>query len=160
MRLVVCAAPGYLRKYGAPQSLHELDSQRCSAFRRPGDGRIVPWRVRVGDSMQDQHIRPAFCTNDEAFELRAVLAGEVIAQLAVPSAASLIRSGRLVPLLLEHMTEHYSLFVYYGSRAARPARVRRFIDLVVDRLTDNADFVLGKDELANANAKGLAALNQ
>ena len=160
MQLVICAAPTYLRKYGAPQTLYELDSHRCSAFRRANDGRIVPWRVRVGDSMQDQHVRPAFCTNDEAFELRAVLAGEVIGQLAVPTVASLIRSGRLVPLLLEHIADHYSLFVYYGSRAAQPARVRRFIDLVLERRTDGGDFVIRNEELTSANAKGLEAVNR
>jgi DNA-binding transcriptional LysR family regulator len=159
MQLVICAAPSYLRKYGAPRSLYELDAHRCSAFRRAGDGRIVPWSVRVGESIQDQHVRPAFCTNDEAFELRAVLAGEVIGQLAVPTVASLIRTGRLVPLLLEHMTDSYRLFVYYGSRAAKPARVSRFIDLVVERLTDSTEFVLGQDELARAEMKGMAALN-
>lgn len=158
MQLVICAAPAYLRKHGAPQSLYELDAHRCSTFRRASDGRIVPWYVKVGGDMQDQHIRPAFCTNDEALELRAVLAGEVIGQLAVPTAAGLIRSGRLVPLLLEHMADNYSLFVYYGSRAAQPARVRRFIDLVVERLTDNTDFVLDAEELATAHEKGLAAL--
>jgi DNA-binding transcriptional LysR family regulator len=159
MQLVICASPTYLRKYGVPQSLHELDTHRCSAFRRSSDGRVVPWRVRVGDSMQDQHVTPAFCTNDETFELRAVLAGEVIGQLAVPTAAPMIRSGSLVPLLLENMVDHYSLFVYYGSRAAQPARVRCFIDLIVERLTDNVDFVLGKEELTSAYAKGMAMLN-
>ncbi len=158
MQLVICAAPTYLRKYGAPQSLYELDAHRCSGFRRPSDGRVAPWRVRVGDSMQEQHIRPSFSTNDEAFELRAVLAGEVIGQLAVPSAASMIRSGRLVPLLPEHITDNFSLFIYYGSRTAQPARVRRFIDLAIERLTESKDFVLTNEELASAHAKGLAAL--
>lgn len=159
MQLVICAAPSYLRKYGAPQSLYELDAHRCSGFRRPSDGRVAPWRVRVGDSMQGQNIRPSFSTNDEAFELRAVLAGEVIGQLAVPTAASLIRSGRLVPLLLEHMTDNLSLFVYYGSRAAQPVRVRRFIDLAVERLTENNHFVLTNEELLSAHTKGMAALS-
>ena len=81
MQLVICAAPSYVRKYGAPHTLYELGAHRCSAFRRASDGRIVPWRVRVGDSLQDQPVRPAFSTNDEAFELRAVLADEVIGQL-------------------------------------------------------------------------------
>ena len=158
LQLIVCASASYLRKYGVPKSLAELGAHRCSAFRRPSDGRVVPWRVRVGDSLQDQHINPAFCTNDEAFELRAVLAGEVIGQLAAPTAAPLIRTGRLVPLLLESISEDYSLFVYYGSRAAQPARVRRFIDLAVDRLTDNAEFVFSDEELRLAEAKGVAML--
>ena len=158
MQMLICAAPTYLRKYGAPQSLYELDAHRCSGFRRPSDGRVVPWRVSIGDSMQDQNIRPSFSTNDEAFELRAVLAGEVIGQLAVPTAATLIRSGRLVPLLLDHMTDNLSLFIYYGSRAAQPARVRRFIDLVVERLTESKDFILANEELVSAHTKGMANL--
>ena len=158
MQMLICAAPTYLRKYGAPKSLYELDAHRCSGFRRPSDGRVVPWRVSIGASMQDQNIRPSFSTNDEAFELRAVLAGEVIGQLAVPTAATLIRSGRLVPLLLDHMTDNLSLFIYYGSRAAQPARVRRFIDLVVERLTESKDFILAKEELVSAHTKGMANL--
>jgi DNA-binding transcriptional LysR family regulator len=160
LQLIICAAPTYLRKYGVPQSLSELGSHRCSAFRRGSDGRIVPWYVRVGDSMQDQHVTPAFCTNDEAFELRAVLAGEVMGQLAAPTVTTFIRTGRLVPLLLEHMTDIYNLFVYYGSRAAQPTRVRCFIDLVVERLTDDSDFVLRKEELTSAQAKGMEALKR
>jgi DNA-binding transcriptional LysR family regulator len=159
MQLLICAAPAYLRKHGVPRSLYALELHRCSAFRRANDGRVVPWRVKVGDSMQEHYVCPAFCTNDEALELRAVLAGEVIGQLAVPTAASLIRSGCLVPLLLEHMADHYSLFIYYGSRAAQPARVRRFIDLVVERLTDSADFVLKPEELRSAQVKGMEALS-
>ena len=158
LQLIVCASASYLRKYGVPKSLAELGAHRCSAFRRPSDGRVVPWRVRVGESLQDQHINPAFCTNDEAFELRAVLAGEVISQLAAPTAAPLIRAGRLVPLLLEHVSEDFSLFIYYGSRAAQPARVRRFIDLAVDRLTDNAEFVFSNEELRRSQAKGLGTV--
>lgn len=152
MQLIICAAPSYLRKHGIPRSLYDLSAHRCSAFRRAHDGRVVPWRVRVGDSLQDQPVNPAFCTNDEALELRVVLAGEVIGQLAAPTAAPLIRSGRLVPILLENMADHYSLFLYYGSRAAQPARVRRFIDLALDRLTDCADFVLSASELQSASA--------
>jgi DNA-binding transcriptional LysR family regulator len=157
MQLIICASPNYLRKYGAPKSLADLGTHRCSAFRPSSTGRIVPWRVRIGDGIQDQHVTPAFCTNDEAFELRAVLAGEVVGQLAAPTAATLIRSGRLVPVLLEHMTDVFSLFVYYGSRSAQPARVRRFIELAVDRLTDNADFVLTNEELSLAQNRGLEA---
>lgn len=153
MQLVICASPTYLRKHGTPKTLNELDGHRCSAFRRPSDGRVVPWYIKVGDSLLEQHIRPSLSTNDEVFEMRAVLAGEVIGQLAVPTAAAFIRSGHLVPILAEHMTDNLSLYVYYGSRAAQPARVRRFIDLVVERLADSNDFVLSKRELAAATGR-------
>lgn len=150
MQLVICAAPSYLRKYGTPQTLYDLATHRCSAFRRASDGRVVPWSIQVGERTEDHPINPAVGTNDEAFELRTVLAGEVIGQLAAPSAAAHIRAGRLIPLLTEHVADNYSLYVYYGSRAAVPARVRRFIDLVVERLTDSSEFVLSAAELARA----------
>lgn len=152
MQMVICAAPSYLRKHGIPRSLNELGAHRCSAFRHSEDGRVIPWRVKVGEGEQYHPIRPAFCTNDEQLELHAVLAGEVIAQIAVPTAISLIRSRRLVPLLLEHMTESHQMFIYYGSRQAQPARVRRFIDLAVERLGNSGDYVLSREALARAAA--------
>jgi DNA-binding transcriptional LysR family regulator len=148
----------YLRKYGVPQGLHELDAHRCSAFRPDSFGRVVAWRVKVGDDLREQHVRPTFCTNDEMLELNAVLAGEIIAQVAVPTAAALIRSGQLVPLLLEHRTEVHHLYLYYGSRSAQPARVRRFIDLAVERLTNSVQFVLSNEELLRAHAEGVRGL--
>jgi len=158
LQLIVCASPVYLRRHGVPQSLHDLAAHRCSVFRRSSDGRLAPWWVQVGESVQDQHVTPAFSTNDEDLELRAVLTGAVIGQLAGPTATPHIRAGRLVPLLLEHVSNAYSLYLYYGSRAAQPARVRRFIELAVERLSDSRDFVLGSEELALAHARGMAAL--
>ena len=158
LQLIVCASPVYLRKYGVPRSLHDLAAHRCSAFRRSSDGRVAPWRVRVGENVQDQHVVPAFSTNDEDFELRTALAGSILGQFAGSTAAPYIRSGRLIPLLLDHMSDTLSLYLYYGSRAAQPARVRRFIELAVERLTNSKDFVLGTEELARAHTKGLATL--
>jgi len=155
LQLIICASPVYLRKYGVPQNLHDLNRHRCSLF-RGSDGRIAPWRVRVGESVQEQLVTPAFSTNDEDFELRTVLTGSIIAQLAGPTAAPHIRAGRLVPLLIEHISDVYSLYLYYGSRTAQPARVRRFIELAVERLSNSTDFVLEDKELVLAHAKGVA----
>jgi hypothetical protein len=48
------------------------------------------------------------------------------------------------------MTDSYQMFIYYGSRQAQPARVRRFIDLAVERLANSCDYVLSWDELVAA----------
>lgn len=153
VQLVICAAPSYLRKHGAPNNLHELDSHRCSAFRQSSNGRVIPWHIKVGESLLEQQVRPAFSTNDEASELRAVLAGDVIGQLAIPTVAGYIRSGRLVPILPEYMADHLSLYLYYGSRQAQPARVRAFIDLAIKRLVDNPEYVLTKQELLTSASR-------
>jgi DNA-binding transcriptional LysR family regulator len=154
VQLVICASPQYLKAHGAPDSIAELPSHRCSAFRNPGTGQIVPWRIKAGDDEIEQHVVPAICTNDEILELHAVLAGRVIAQLSGVTAAPYIRSKQLVPLLIDHIPDRYSYFVYYGSRNAQPARARAFIDLVVARLVDNTEYVLSMKELRVAARGG------
>jgi len=85
-------------------------------------------------------------------ELQAVLRGQVIAQLAGPTAAHHIRSGRLVPLFPEHVHDLYSVFIYYGSRTALPARTRAFIDHTLEALADPMRYVLSREELSSTHA--------
>ena len=96
---------------------------------------------------------PAIISNDETLELHAVLAGKVLGQLAGATAAPYLRAGKLVPVLLDHAPDIGSYFVYFGSRQSQPARARAFVDLVVERLTDSATFVLSPKELAAAGAR-------
>jgi DNA-binding transcriptional LysR family regulator len=147
LQLVICGSPDYLRRQGVPESLAALASHRCSAFRHPGTGRVSPWHVRLDDQPVEQPVVPAICSNDEVFELQAVLAGKVLGQLAGVTAAPYIRSGQLVPVLADYMQDFASYFVYFGSRTSQPARARAFIDLAVQRLTDQAQYVLSDKEL-------------
>lgn len=151
VQLIVCAAPAYLQRHGTPLSLDELSAHRCSVFRHPTTGKVVPWYLKVGGEIVQRHVPPFLFTNDTELELQSVLSGHVIGQLANLSAAPYIRSGQLVPVLLPHISEHIGVHVYYGSRQAQPKRVRAFVDLAIARLLDTADFVLSAKELAAAH---------
>ena len=157
MRLAGCDIPPLFR--GArvvakrpPAAWHaghlaKLSLHRCSVFRRPDTGAVVPWLVKVGGDLIEQPVLPAICTNDEIVELQAALAGRVIAQLAGVTAAPYIRSGQLTPILIDHLSDRASYFVYFGSRVSQPARARAFIDLAVRRLVGNNEYVLSEKEL-------------
>lgn len=153
VQLIVCAAPSYLERYGVPQSLDDLVSHRCSVFRHPATGRVTPWYLNIDGEIVQRHFPDTVTTNDTELELQTVLAGHVVAQVSAMSVAAHVRTGRLVPLLPEHVTDHLRLYVYYGSRNAQPSRVRQFIDLAVQRLSDNPDFMLSAKELAAAGPK-------
>jgi DNA-binding transcriptional LysR family regulator len=147
VQLIACASPTYLAQHGAPSTLEDLAKHRCSVFRHPATGKVAPWYVSVGGEVEHRHLSPALSTNDTELEIQAVLAGQVIGQLANFSAASHIRAGRLVPVLLAHMSDQIALHVYYGSRSSQPRRVRAFLDLVLARLLDSSDYVLSSKEL-------------
>ena len=150
VQMVICASPAYLARHGAPDSIAALHGHRCSAFRNSGTGAIVPWYVKLHGDVVEHPVTPALCVNDEILELHAVLAGEVIGQLGGVTAAPHIRSGRLVPLLIDHLSDRASYFVYFGSRNSQPARARAFVDLAARVLTDNPEYVLSLEELTRA----------
>lgn len=153
VQLVACAAPEYVRKHGAPKAISDLQSHRCSVYRHPATGVVLPWRLKDGHDTVELPLSPALCTNDEVLELEAVLGGRVIGQLAGVTAAPYIRSGKLVPLLGDHTYERGSYFVYFGSRSSQPARARAFIDLALERLLDNTEHVLSPRELRGAKRR-------
>ncbi|OIQ96662.1 HTH-type transcriptional regulator PgrR [mine drainage metagenome] len=150
IQLIVCASPAYLARHGVPATLGDLASHRCSIFRHPATGKVAPWYLSVNGEIEHRQVAPAFSTNDTELELQAVLAGLAIGQVANFSAAQHIRAGRLVPVLLPHLSDHIGLHIYYGSRAAQPKRVRAFLDLAVTRLLDCPDYVLSAKELSAA----------
>jgi DNA-binding transcriptional LysR family regulator len=157
-QLIICAAPEYLSRHGVPRSLDELGVHRCSVFRHPGTGQIFPWYVNIGGEIQTREFPPTVATNDAELEMQAALTGQVIAQVSSLSAAGHIRAGRLIPVLIEHVASHLRLYAYYGSRKAQPLRVRKFIDLAIERFANNSELTLSKEELtAYAAASPTAA---
>lgn len=148
VQMIVCAAPDYLKTYGTPSTLDDLAAHRCSVFRHPVTGKVSPWYLTVDGKLEHRQMSPAFSANDTDLEAQAVLAGQAIGQLANFLAASHIRAGRLVPVLVQHVSAHTGLHLYYGSRSAMPRRVRAFLDLAVARLHDCDAYVLGDKELA------------
>ena len=95
----MCAAPAYLARHGAPQSVDELPSHRCTGFRQPNTGRLVPWELHVEGGTIYKDIPAVTSFNTAEAEAEAVLAGMAIGQLAGYMAAEHIADGTLVHLL-------------------------------------------------------------
>lgn len=157
LQLVICATPAYLARHGVPDSLEDLQNHRCSAFRHPVTGHLIPWLVKVDGDIIHHAVSPALSTNDAELEVESVLSGLMIGQLMGSSAAAHIRSGRLIPLLTDHVADDKSIFIYYGSRTAQPTRVRAFIDRAIERLADNTAYFLSPQEFKLAEAAGRKA---
>ncbi|MBQ2649273.1 MAG: LysR family transcriptional regulator [Achromobacter sp.] len=147
IQLLVCAAPDYLARHGAPTNIDDLARHRCTGFVHANAGKLAPWAFQVDGEQVYREITPALCMNDIDAEAQTVLAGEAIGQLGSFTAVPHIRAGRLVPLLLRHAVDLEGIYLYYGRRTEQPLRVRTFVDFMVRRLEGNRQFFLGPDEL-------------
>jgi DNA-binding transcriptional LysR family regulator len=151
--MIICAAPSYLLAHGTPSTLDDLAAHRCSVFRHPATGKVAPWYLTVDGKLEHRQMTPSFSTNDAELEVEAVLAGQVMGQLASFSVAGHVRAGRLLPVLVRHMSAHIGLHVYYGSRAAQPKRVRAFLDLAIARLHNCSEYVFADREVVQFSSR-------
>ena len=109
MQLIICAAPSYLQRFGAPNSIPDLQNHRCSVYRHPRTAQVIEWNLRVGETVERVLVSPAMSFNDEDLETEAILDGEVIGLMSGIIAAPHIRAGRLIPLMTNHVSDHFGV---------------------------------------------------
>lgn len=132
--LQIYAAPSYLEKFGRPRNLAELGKHRCTGFRHPNSGRLVPWQLTVDGATVYQELPAVVSFNTMEAEVAAVQAGIGIGQLVVYSAREQVAAGTLVPILPRLNSVYGGMYMYYPQRTHMPLRVRHFIDFVIEEL--------------------------
>jgi DNA-binding transcriptional LysR family regulator len=70
--------------------------------------------------------------NDVGTLFGACLAGVGIAQVLSPSVGALLGEGRLVEVLPDWQDERFPLYALYPSRRLPAAKLRAFLDFVVE----------------------------
>ncbi|AOJ11583.1 LysR family transcriptional regulator [Burkholderia mayonis] len=150
LQLIVCAAPGYLRRHGVPNAIDALRDHRCTAFLHPRTGKPFPWEFLVDGRIETRQMQPFIATNDIDSELDAVLSGVAIGQFFGYSIHAHVRAGHLVPLLTQHTTCRYGLFLYVPERAHLPRRSRLLMDFLATRLAVHPE--LGVLEVGDVSA--------
>jgi DNA-binding transcriptional LysR family regulator len=131
-RRFLVAAPAYLQKHGAPQTVAALAEHRCvvfTGFEPPSEwllnGPGGPHAVRVAG--------PIATNNIEVLALTASQ-GLGIAMAAAMSASPYLRSGELCRVLPEYEFEPAQIFAYYAPVGALSATVRRLLDFLLEEL--------------------------
>lgn len=132
IELLICASPDYLKKHGTPKSLEDLSSHRCTGFRHPNTGRLLPWEVKRDGALMFQDVPAVATFNNVETEVEAVRHGIGIGQLTRYAIEDDLARGTLIALLPQHDSARQKLYLYYPQRKQLPLRVRRFIDFAVE----------------------------
>jgi DNA-binding transcriptional LysR family regulator len=138
-RVVPCASPEYLARRGAPQNPEDLQRHDCFTyeyvtpknvwrFRDPAGGERA---VRVGGRLHSNN-------GDLLAEAAARGAGIVLEPAFIVGPE--VRAGRLVPLLQDYVPAPAPIYALYPSRKHLSAKVRRFVDFLVERFSHAQDW--------------------
>jgi DNA-binding transcriptional LysR family regulator len=131
-RVILCCAPSYLENHPAPQCPSDLAGHKCLRYpyaRAPDEWHFVDAR---GNAVVAR-VAGNLVTNSIETMRAAAVAGIGLAMLPPFVASDLLASGALVPLLPDYQTPELEIVALYPHRRHMTAKVRAFIDMLVDR---------------------------
>ena len=137
-RLVPCASPLYLSAHPAPKTPEELAGHNCFTYEYLAPRNL--WRFR-DSSGNERAVRVAGTLHANNGDLLAEVAARGAGVVLEPAfiVGPDVRAGRLVPLLQEFTPPPVPIYALYPSRKHLSAKVRRFVEFLVER------FALGQD---------------
>jgi len=141
-RRLVCASPGYLEKHGRPQVPQDLARHQCIVLRQ-NDDTYGLWRFTHGADSETVKVRGALSSNDGEVTLTWGLAGLGILQRAEWDLARYLRAGRLELLLEDYALPPADIHAVFPERHHLSAKVRVFIDFLVEYFRDRRKGVKG-----------------
>ncbi|MFI8578478.1 LysR family transcriptional regulator [Ectopseudomonas khazarica] len=136
LRHVLCAAPQYLRRHGTPQVPEDLQALECVQFSLSGHAR--EWVFQRGEQVRRLEVCGRYSVNSSLALCAALRAGHGISLVPEIYVRDDLAQGRLQPLLEDWQMMQTQLYAIYPSRRQLQAKVRVFIDFLLEELGQQA----------------------
>ena len=138
VRRVVCAAPEYLKQYGILNEPQDLVTHRviCAIPVSPAN----EWRFGTGKMLESVKIHPRLTVTNNDAAIQAALQGLGVTRLMSYQIAAHLAAGRLTRVLADYEPPPLPIHVLHREGRQASAKVRSFVDLLVERL--RADIAL------------------
>ena len=126
-----CASPAYLAAHGTPRCVEDLKTHALIGYA----DRPAVWSYRTGDGGAEEiAFRPAHAVSDSAALEPMLVGGAGIARLPDFLARARVARGELVHILPETGGEMLDIHAVYASHRSLSAKVRVFIDAMIEHL--------------------------
>ncbi|MFP5593797.1 LysR substrate-binding domain-containing protein [Kluyvera sp. 142486] len=126
--MVTCAAPSYLTKYGAPQTLDDLAQHKAVNFFSDRSREVMTWKFIVNGEIIAKRVDSALRVDNSDIFLTSGLAGLGLIQGVDYALRPYIESGALVTVLPDYACAPKAVSVLYPDKRNLAPRVRVFID--------------------------------
>jgi DNA-binding transcriptional LysR family regulator len=136
------ASPGYLENHAPPTTPKELLKHSCLVS---SNDRRATWVFSKDGRSESIAIHGRYSVNSVQLAMTAALRGAGIAVLPAFFCAEALRAGHLAPVLEDWSSGKSEIHVVYPGSRQLSARVRLFVDALVDRFTRLPPWLLGSD---------------
>ena len=127
---VLCAAPAYLEKRGAPRTLADLANHDCLVIKER-DHPFGVWKLDAGGAEQTVKVTGPLSTNNGEIAVRWAVDGRGIVLRSMWDVGPLLRTGQLAQILPDHRQEA-NVWAVYPSRLSTSAKVRVCVEFLED----------------------------
>jgi DNA-binding transcriptional LysR family regulator len=142
LHFIVCGAPSYLAERGIPLSAADLSKHNCLRLRGRGPAsRSAPWRLGPKHPPASPAVTGNFLANDIPALVTAAVHGQGLVFAPLPFVLPLFRTGALRPVLPECVSQPARVFIHYVSRKHLAARVKAFVNFMLEHLRGNPDLM-------------------
>jgi DNA-binding transcriptional LysR family regulator len=137
---ILCCAPAYLENHPTPRTPADLTGHNCILYAYSIFGHDWPFIDANGQTVVARVSGNLVTTSPETMRAVTVAAGGL--WLAPPHIVSdLLVSGQLIPLLSDYRTQELEIVALYPHRRHMTAKLRVFIDMLVDRFADQQQWL-------------------
>jgi len=127
VRLVNCASPSYLKKFGTPKSIKDLSHHQLVFYSQVLGGRKWGFEYFDGKEYREVKMNGVITVNNTDAFRSACVSGLGIAQIPYHGVKNLIDSGKLVEILPDLKAEPLKIRIVYSERRLMADRVRTII---------------------------------
>ncbi|MBD2771562.1 LysR family transcriptional regulator [Iningainema tapete] len=135
-RRVTVGSVSYFEKFGEPQTPNDLINHNCIVYTRLSTGN--EWHFQSTQGVVKVNVTGNFQANNSAAVREAVLSGLGIAVSPIWLFSDVVTSGAIKIVLKDYQPTPLSLSAVYRRSRFQPAKVRCFIDFLVDEFQIDA----------------------
>ncbi|WP_248320368.1 MULTISPECIES: LysR family transcriptional regulator [unclassified Caballeronia] len=129
---ITCASPGYIERYGEPQTLDDLDRHLAVGYVLNNSGRVRNWEFLVDGETRAVALKYKIAVNDADSYVACGLSGLGLIQSSSYTLDPHLKSGALRRVLADYPAQPRVVSVLYAANRHQPRRVRVFIDWVAE----------------------------
>lgn len=132
VRRVICAAPSYLKRHGAPQTPDDLIAHTIVSA--SGVTPTPEWRLVENGAPKLVKLQPRMSTTTNDSAVAAAVAGFGLTRLMSYQVAEHVQAGRLQIVLSEFETAPLPVHLVHREGRHASQKARAFLDLAIERL--------------------------